>query len=50
MRESGVLEVGDADPNTTIIVHLRPFLIDFTSNPATPTKTSHRKGSWKALF
>lgn len=26
------------------------ILTDFTSNPATPTKTSHRKGSAKTLF
>ena len=26
------------------------LLTDFTSNPATPTKTSHRKGSAKTLF
>ena len=26
------------------------FLNDYTSNPATPTKTSHRKGSAKTLF
>ena len=31
-------------------VSLWSLLTDFTSNPATPTKTSHRKGSWKTLF
>ena len=35
---------------TITIRQIRSFLTQFTANPATPTKTSHRKGSAKTLF
>ena len=39
-----------SETNTLPELYSWSFLNNYTSNPATPTKTSHRKGSAKTLF